>query len=252
MKFGQGLVFIRFFKGQGQWHYAGVGVKLGDATKPIFWYQPKDSATWRVIYGDLHVEDAQEQNLPKPELSDSQVKILESSAQWQKQDFVGTERDIWHVTATGEIAVDSHITLTSVPQNAGPMYIKLPYAGAVLRSVILEGREIAFTPLTKDRYEVHLPPEKLGQSGMNLKCSWVVRMDALEKTEDGYRVKLQGLIPVTGFTFTGVLEENCGFEFAGQYVKDPSVRSLDSFTRNDTAPPAMDMGTCLLPVKKSN
>ena len=56
-RFGQGLVFIRFFKGQGQWHYAGKGIKLGDAEKPVFWYKPKNSKTYRVIYGDLIVRD---------------------------------------------------------------------------------------------------------------------------------------------------------------------------------------------------
>ncbi len=65
IKWGQGLVFLRFFRGQGQWHYAGQGVKLGDGDSPIFWYQPKDSETWRVIYGDLRVEDVAEENLPK-------------------------------------------------------------------------------------------------------------------------------------------------------------------------------------------
>lgn len=65
MKWGQGLVFLRFFKGQGQWYYAGQGVKLGDGDSPIFWYQPQDSETWRVIYGDLRVEDVAPENLPK-------------------------------------------------------------------------------------------------------------------------------------------------------------------------------------------
>jgi len=65
LKWGQGLLFLRFFKGQGQWHYAGQGVKLGDADSPIFWYQPQDSETWRVIYGDLRVEDVAAENLPK-------------------------------------------------------------------------------------------------------------------------------------------------------------------------------------------
>jgi len=132
------------------------------------------------------------------------------------------------------------------------MYIKLPYAEAVLRSVTLDDQEIPFTQLAGNRYEISLLPDKLGQSGMNLKCSWTVKMDALERTEDGFRVKLQGLIPVTGFALTGVLDENCGFEFIAKYVKDPSSRSLNSFTRDETAPPAMDMGTCLLPVRKSD
>jgi len=65
LRWGQGLVFIRFFKGQGKWHYAGKGVTLGDSQTPIFWYQPKDSPTWRVIYGDLRVEDVAPENLPQ-------------------------------------------------------------------------------------------------------------------------------------------------------------------------------------------
>ena len=62
---GKFVTFLRFFKGEGQWHYAGNGVELGDATKAIFWYQPKDSQTWRVIYGDLSVKDVNEADLPK-------------------------------------------------------------------------------------------------------------------------------------------------------------------------------------------
>jgi hypothetical protein len=65
MRWGQGLVFIRFFKGQGKWHYAGKGVKFGDGDTPVFWYQPKDSETWRVIYGDLSVEDVAPEDLPE-------------------------------------------------------------------------------------------------------------------------------------------------------------------------------------------
>ena len=59
------LLFIRFFKGQGQWHYAGSGVTLGDAETAIFWYQPQGSETWRVIYGDLSVKDVPAEELPK-------------------------------------------------------------------------------------------------------------------------------------------------------------------------------------------
>ena len=65
MRWGQGLVFIRFFKGQGQWYYTGQGVKLGDSATPIFWYQPQESQTWRVIYGDLSVKAVASGNLPQ-------------------------------------------------------------------------------------------------------------------------------------------------------------------------------------------
>jgi len=66
MSFARGLMFHQMMENQGgQWHYAGAGVKLGDASKPIFWYQPQNATTYRVIYGDLSVKDVAAENLPK-------------------------------------------------------------------------------------------------------------------------------------------------------------------------------------------
>ncbi|MHC4726370.1 MAG: hypothetical protein ACYS17_04010 [Planctomycetota bacterium] len=65
MKLNRHLLFIRFFKGEGQWHYAGSGVKLGDAQTAIFWYRPEGSETYRVIYGDLSVKNVSAENIPK-------------------------------------------------------------------------------------------------------------------------------------------------------------------------------------------
>ena len=45
-------------------HYAGKGVKLGDAKTAVCWYKPKDSQTYKVIYGDLAVKDVAEKDLP--------------------------------------------------------------------------------------------------------------------------------------------------------------------------------------------
>ena len=47
------------------WHYAGKGVKFGDADTAIFWYRPHNSETYRVIYGDLNVKDVVPEDLPK-------------------------------------------------------------------------------------------------------------------------------------------------------------------------------------------
>jgi hypothetical protein len=65
MKLSRHMLFIQFFKGQGQWHYKGSDVKLGDAETAIFWYQPAGAETYRVIYGDLSVKDVSAENLPK-------------------------------------------------------------------------------------------------------------------------------------------------------------------------------------------
>jgi hypothetical protein len=66
MTLGRGFVFFQQLGPSGvDWHYAGTGVKLGEADKAIFWYQPKGSQTYRVIYGDLSVKDVAPENLPK-------------------------------------------------------------------------------------------------------------------------------------------------------------------------------------------
>ena len=60
----RGLAFISILPA-GTWRYAGQNVPFGDPSVPIFWYQPQGSATWRVIYADLHVADVAPENLPK-------------------------------------------------------------------------------------------------------------------------------------------------------------------------------------------
>ena len=53
--------------------YAGEGVEVGDGDTAIFWYQPKDSETYTVIYGDLRIEEGvAEEDLPEaPKDADS-------------------------------------------------------------------------------------------------------------------------------------------------------------------------------------
>jgi hypothetical protein len=247
MRWGQGLVFIRFFKGQGQWHYAGQGVKLGDGDKPIFWYQPQDSDTWRVIYGDLHVENMKEEYLPSPELSDRQVRFLKASEQWENQEFVGTEKDLWHVTASGKIVAHSHITLTQMPQGADSMYIKLPYAGGMLESVILNNTELSFNELIQGRYELELPAD-VALENLEIECIWSMPLETLTKVDYGYRINLQGLIPVEGFVLTIVLEPDCGLE----YTKDPSQSRIVPFRGAEFSRITMDLGSCGLLVQKRN
>ena len=56
---------IMFLKDHPDTHYAGTGVKLGDAETPIFWYKPNDSETYKVIYGDLSIKDTAGGDLPE-------------------------------------------------------------------------------------------------------------------------------------------------------------------------------------------
>lgn len=67
VNFIQGMLFLQTFElhHKGPWHYAGKGVKFGQADKPIFWYRPADSQTYRVIYGDLSIREVAEPDLPR-------------------------------------------------------------------------------------------------------------------------------------------------------------------------------------------
>jgi outer membrane lipoprotein-sorting protein len=60
-----GMLFVVHLPASSNWRYMGENVKYGDAAKAIFWYQPKDSNNYRVIYGDLSVKDVNEADLPK-------------------------------------------------------------------------------------------------------------------------------------------------------------------------------------------
>ena len=65
LKLQRGYIFTQLLKAENDWQYVGKGVKLGDKESPVCWYRPKDSETYRVIYGDLSVKDVTPENLPK-------------------------------------------------------------------------------------------------------------------------------------------------------------------------------------------
>jgi hypothetical protein len=53
----QGLTFFEMLGPENDPHYVGGGVKLGTPDRPVLWYKPTGSDTYRVIYADLSVED---------------------------------------------------------------------------------------------------------------------------------------------------------------------------------------------------
>ncbi len=65
MTYVRGALFLQKLERQSPFQYAGNGVKLGQADKAIFWYQPEGSKTWRVVNGDLSVRNMAPEDLPK-------------------------------------------------------------------------------------------------------------------------------------------------------------------------------------------
>lgn len=61
----QALLFVAKLPATSNWRYMGENVKFGTSDKAIFWYIPKGSNKYRVIYGDLNTKDVNEADLPK-------------------------------------------------------------------------------------------------------------------------------------------------------------------------------------------
>ena len=55
---GFGALFLAYLEESGaDWQYSGSGVQLGEQDREIFRHHPPDTGFWRVVYGDLHVEE---------------------------------------------------------------------------------------------------------------------------------------------------------------------------------------------------
>ncbi len=61
----RGMMFVYQLPAESNWRYAGENVSYGDADTPIFWYRPAGSENYRVIYGDLTVEEVLPEDLPR-------------------------------------------------------------------------------------------------------------------------------------------------------------------------------------------
>jgi hypothetical protein len=228
MKLTRHLMFIRFFKGEGRWHYGGRGVEIGDADTAIFWYRPVGSETYRVIYGDLRVENVAPESLPAEE----PAAMWLVDEQQSQPDFVGAQKDLWHVKESGDVAVRSDITLRKWPQDAAVMRVNLPYAGGELKSVAVGDTFVRFRQVDEGQYECKLPLEILSASQIEMQCRWVVSLDALEEAEGDYRAAMQSLVPVVNYRATLVLQPGCGFEF----VEDSDQGWQVLFSWNGTRP----------------
>ena len=242
-KMQQYILFLRFFKGDGKWYYRGKGVKLGEAEKPIFWYRPRDSKTYRVIYGDLHVVDVAPENLPEPLAADDIAKGSIGYQQWSKPDFVGSQEDLWRFTASGQIIAQSDITLTKGPQGVSVMPISLPYTTGVLTSVSLGDAAVSFEPAGAGQFKLQLPLEKLAAGQTKITCKWTLALTDLETANQN--VPLKTLVPVVFYKLTVVLDPDSGWE----YGKDPAQSTWVPFFGNAKEPVA-NFGTCGLGLQK--
>jgi len=246
------VLFVRFFQGQGKWYYRGKGVSLGEADKAIFWYRPKGSETYRVIYGDLHVEDVAPEDLPEPLAPDDVAPEALGFQQWSKPDFVGKQEDYWTFLADGRIRVEAYLTLLKGPRDTSVMPVRLPYPEAPLEAVLLDRQPLTLRQTGDGAYDVELPVEKLTGSAVKLLCQWHLSPTDLQEAAYGYQVRLQALVPAVSYKLKVALEDGCGLEFVEPLAstKDPSEPWAVPFSIGNPPKPTTTFGSCGIAVRK--
>jgi hypothetical protein len=255
-KLQQYLLFTRFYKGDGKWYYRGKGVKLGEADKAIFWYRPKDSTTYRVIYGDLHVADVARENLPEPLPADDVFEPSAGYQQWSKPDFVGSQGDFYYVLPDGRVQVKAYLTLIKGPKDTSLMPVRLPYPKAPLEAVLLgvpdqPGQDFTSLPFQKTgdgTYNIELPLDKLSAGQTMMILQWHMPLDEF-RLEQGKRwrwVELKSLIPVISYKMRVGVDPSGDFELTLP-AKDTWA---EPFTSGVSDTPKTRFGSCGLPVRK--
>ena len=253
-KIQQYLLFTRFYKGEGKWYYRGKGVKLGEADKAIYWYRPKGSKTYRVIYGDLRVEDVAPENLPEPLPAGDVIKPSAGYQQWSKPEFVGSQEDFWYVLPDGKVQVKAYLTLMKGPKDTSLMPVRLPYADAPLEAVLLGGpgrpaQDFASPPFHKTgdgTYNIELPLDKLSAGQTMMICQWHLSLNELKFEQGHYITVLQSLIPVISYILKVGVDPNSGFEL----TVPPTDTWVTPFTGGAPDGARTKFGTCGLMIRK--
>jgi len=244
-KLSKYVLFMRFFKGEGKWYYRGKGVQLGAAETPIFWYRPKDSSTYRVIYGDLHVEDVASDKLPEPLDTDDVAEKPVAYQPWSKPEFVGTQDDFWYALPDGRLQVKAYVTLLKGPAGVSSMPVTLPYPKSPLEAVLLEREPLTFQKTGEGTYNVELPLDKLAAGQTKLIFQWHVSPSDLENRQGTYITALKSLIPVTSYALKVGVDPGSNFEL----TKEPEGMWVTPFTCGAPEKPITEFGTCGLMIR---
>ncbi|HSW00765.1 MAG TPA: hypothetical protein VLI39_11375 [Sedimentisphaerales bacterium] len=244
-KLSKYILFMRFFKGEGKWYYRGKGVQLGAAETPIFWYRPKDSATYRVIYGDLHVEDVAPDRLPEPLDTDDVTEKPIAYQQWSKPEFVGTQEDFWYALPDGRLQVKAYVTLLKGPTGVSSMPVALPYPNAPLEAVLLGSEPLTFQKTGEGTYAVELPLDKLTAGQTKLIFQWHVSPNGLENRQGTLITVLKSLIPVTSYALKVGVDPKSGFEL----TKEPEGLWVAPFTWGGSEKTGVEFGSCGLMIR---
>jgi outer membrane lipoprotein-sorting protein len=176
--------------------------------------------------------------------------------QWDRKGFTGGQMDQWHITKSGQVEAHVQMIIINTPADTCVMTVTLPYSDASIISAKLGDSPLSFNKAKAVReYNVTVPVEKMGKidaGQREIDIVWTMPLDKLEKAPYGYRAELAGLIPVSMYKLTVVLDKGCGYVFS----KDPSRSEYLAFYQDPFGEtiqePKSYFGSCGIPIKPVN
>lgn len=229
--------------------YYGEKVTPEDVDMVLLRWKVSDNE-YRVIFADLTAENVTAEQLAELENDPDFIRIMAESRKMPQyeiaSEFIGHQKDEWHVTASDKIVVHSHITLTRWPEETASMEITLPYTSGVVESATFGDTELQSYDTTEGSYKLQLPQDWISLAEKKIKVVWTLPLETLEKADWGYKTVLRSLIRVHSYSLTTVLEADCGYE----HTKDPSKRKFVPFKWNSHKA-KQNFGSCGLTIQKN-
>ena len=204
------------------------------------------------LFNSAHYVTVEAKYMP----AEMEFKAPTDIQQWDRKGFAGAQKDEWHITKSGQVEAHVQMLIANVPADTCVMTVTLPYSDASIISAKFGDSSLSFDKAKAVRgYNVTVPVEKMGKMDAGqreIDLVWTMPLDKLEKAPYGYRAELAGLIPVSIYKLTIVLDKGCGYVFS----KDPSRSEFMAFYRDGVGEPSSEpksyFGSCGIPVKPVN
>ncbi|MHC4756697.1 MAG: hypothetical protein ACYTBP_16330, partial [Planctomycetota bacterium] len=178
--------------------YYGEKVTPEDVDMILLRWKVSDDE-YRVIFGDLTAENVTVEQLAELENDQDFIRIMSEPRKMPQyeiaSEFIGHQKDEWHVIGSVKMVVHSHITLTRWPEEKASIEIILPYASGVMESATFGDTELQYYDITEGKYQLELPQEWISFPEKKIEVVWTLPLETLEKVNGRYQTILRSLIP---------------------------------------------------------
>jgi hypothetical protein len=157
------------------------------------------------------------------------------------------QADFWRIQTDGIIAGRSRLEFERWPTRRDSLVLALAYSEARPLRATIGGEPTEVRPVGAGTFEL-VWPEAPPATPRTVEVFWELPLAALESPEEGCRVRLQAMLPVTGYSLTVALAPNGSYTFENA----PDRWEETVFSQGSTgATPRNNFGTCGLGLQKA-